>query len=1030
MIIPNAYCGLFEKKDYKKIFLENALNAEKRHNDKSAFYIYEKSLFYYRDDKVVLEAYAKFCERKKYYNKAIALNKKLYNLTKDEYYLFKGYSLELLNANVPSGRLQQIAADKKLTAAHRKVLNNQFIKQFFNKKDWKTTKTFCDKISKKDLTAESAKACAIASDNLAQGKSAYDYYFRYYELYPKDTVAVKKILAEAEKNNNYAMQEKFLQKLSELNPKDNGIKYRLAGFYEKHKKYANAVKVYEGLMASGDKSKHVLKSYAFALKASKGELSEKVIAEKPYTPPPLTPYQKKEMQLYKALDAKDFSKAQTYIDSLLKQNPKDAKLLKLRLDIAMALNDFKKALTYFEGLHGNASLSVEDEKLLAFLYSKNDNLQKSLEIIENLLQKDSENKELLNLALDYAMAQKNWDKAIIYNEKLLVFNPSDEKLLKNQADFYSIKKDFPNAIKAFENLIVNFPKSEYKFELSGLYMANKDFAKARVLLKDLYNENSNDPKIIKAYLDSLMAQDKLSEALCLVQKHHLEFTKQGATIKGDISMKNKDYRAARRNYAIAVNADRKDDILKNKLAQSYRMSKEPENAAQIYYNILSKDPSNKDAKVGMGYLSIDQKNYQQARNTFEQILAKNPNYRPAKMGVANSYIANGDNLQTLSTLRDIPSDDEIKFLEAQTYYKMGMLSDAKQVLKGVITQDAEDLKYKIKRDEAIAVTPSYTYFNQILAQEFKLNYHRVGVNVAQGIPKNLNIFTDYNMYTYSSGKFVFQPGDQQNQFNNVTNEVRLGVKGRPEEKNEFRADIGSKFFQFNQGYMLNTDTWIKHHYNDKFNLKLGFWRNNVEQSYLSAVGLPVNNVLTGQVADNRSYLEYEYRLPKQFYSFGRSSYGVMKGKDITTNPYLEEMFGIGRLLYNNPDQLGINNVNLDFVSYNSGYRYNLLNIYDNAGNLYGGYFSPSYFSADTLNIKIEGRGTKFKYGVKSFGGAQYAINPVKRTSTWGIAPYLSYDFNDNVSANLYYNYFNYADMQRHVFMANVVIRGFKRRAKS
>lgn len=1030
MIVPNAYCGLFEKKDYKKAFLQDALQSEKRHNDASAFYIYEKSLFYYKDDKVVLEAYAKFCERRKYYTKAIVLNKKLYNLTKDEYYLFKGYSLELLNSSVPAGRLQQIAADKKLTASHRKILNNQFIKQFFNKKDWKTTKTFCDKIGKKDLTAESAKACAIASEKLSQNKAAYDYYYKYYELYPKDTVTVKKILAEAEKNNNYDMQEKFLEKLSELNPTDKGIKYRLAGFYEKHKKYDKAIKVYEGLIASGDKSKHVLQSYAFALKASKGKIFQPQIASAPYVPKPLTPYQKKEIQLYKALDAKDFSKAQIYIDSLLKQNPKDAKLLKLRLDIAMALNDFKKALVYFEGLHGNSPLSVDDEKLLAFLYSKNDNLQKSLEIIDNLLQKDSENKELLNLALDYSMAQKNWDKAIIYNEKLLVFNPSDEKLLKNQGNFYSIKKDFPNAVKSYENLVKSFPKPEYKLELSGLYMSNKDFAQAQSLLEDLYNQNPNDPKILSSYLDSFMAQDKLAEALFLVQKHHLEFTKQGANIMGDVSMKNKDYRAARRYYARAVNADRKDDTLKNKLAQSYRMMKEPEDAARIYYNILSRDPANKDAKLGMGYLSIDQKNYQQARNTFEELLTKNPNYIPAKVGVANSYIANGDNLQTLSTLRDIPSDDEIKLMEAKTYYKMGMLTDAKQVLKGVITQDAEDLKYKIKKDEAIAVTPNYTYFNQVLAQEFKLDYNKVGINVAQGIKNNLNIFTDYNMYTYSSGKFVFQPGNQLNQFNNVTNEVRLGVKGRPEEKNEFRADLGAKIFQFNEGTMLNTDSWVKHHFNDKFNLKLGFWRNNVEQSYLSAVGLFVNNALTGQVADNRSYLEYEYRLPKQFYSFGRCSYGVMKGKNLPSNPYMEGMFGIGRLLYNNPDVTGINTVNLDFVSYNSGYRYNLLNIFDNAGNLYGGYFSPVYFSADTLNLKIEGKGKKFKYGVKAFGGGQTMLSPNKSTTTWGIAPYVSYDFNDNVSTNLSYQYFNYADMQRHVLMYNVVIRGFKRRAKS
>ncbi len=1028
LVTPAPSYALFEKKDYKKKFLESAIEAEKRHNDKSAFYIYERSLFYYKDDKVVLEAYAKFCERRKYYDKAIDLNKKIYSITKDEYYLFKSYTLELINGNVPTKRLQEIISDKRLADSHRKVLNNQLIKQFFNRQDWQNAKIFCDKITRSDLDKASARACAIASEKLSQGKASYNYYSRYYELNPTDVDAVKKLLAQAEKNNDYATQEKFLKRLTELNPKDNGIKYRLAGFYEKHKKYDKAVKIYEDLMASGDKSSHVTKSYSFALKKSKGE-PEIAYGKSTYEPKPLTPYQKKEMQLYQALDAKEFKKAENYINSLLKENPKDSKLLKLQLDITMALNDFKKALSYFEGLYGNSNLTVENQKLLAFLYSKNDNLQKSLEIIENLLQKEpGENKELLNLALDYSMAQKNWDKAVVYNEKLLAMSPSDEKLLKNQGNLYAIKKDYPNAIKSYENLLANFPKNDYKFELAGFYMANKDFKKAEYLFEELYNQNPNNSEILEAYLDSLTAQNKLCQALCIVKYNHLEFTKKGATVMGDAAMQNKDYYAARRHYARASHADKKDSMVKNKLAGSYRLLKERENAARIYHNVLCNEPSNKDAKLGMGYLDVDRKNYEQARHIFNEILLKDSEYVPAKVGIANSYIANGDNLQALSTLRSIPSNDEIKLMKAKTYYKMGMPSDAKKVLSGVITKDAEDLKYKIRRDEAIAITPNYTYFNQQLAQEFKLDYNKMGINVSQGIQNNLNIFTDYNMYVYSSGEL--QQFGTKEKLNNTTNEVRLGITGRPEEKNEFRADIGAKIFQFNQGHMLNTDTWVKHYFNDKFNLKLGFWRNNVEQSYLSAVGVFLDNALTGQVADNRSYIEYEYRLPKQFYSFGRCSYGVMKGKNLPSNPYMEGMAGIGRLLYNNPDVDGINTVNLDFVSYNSGYRYNLLNIYDNAGILYGGYFSPSYFSADTLNIKIEGKKKKLKYGLKSFGGAQFAINPNKRTSTWGISPYISYDFNDNVTANIFYNYFNYADMQRNVFMFNIVIRGFRKRDKS
>lgn len=1048
-IIPNPSYAFFQKKDYKKIFLEDASKAEKRKDDKAAFFIYEKALFYYGDDKVVIESYAKFCEKRKYYNKAIILNQKLYDLTKDEYYLFKKYSLELKNDNIPQNKIKKILADKRLNASHRKDIHNKIILELFKKKDWEEIKTFCNKIPIKDMDAEALNACAIASEKFSDKKTAYKYYLRYHELSPKNSAIVKKILDIAEKFNDIETQEKFLKKFAELNPKDNGIKYRLAGFYEKRKEYAKARKIYEGLIASGDKSKHVLDSYAYVLNPSPKTTPAPATPPKieyQYIPKKLTAYEKVEIQLYKALDNKNFKKAEEHINFLLTQTPKDKKLLELRLDIAMAQNDFEKALLYFKQTHKGA-LSQEEEKQLAFLYSKNDNLEKSIEIIEKLLQKDAENKELLNLALDYSMEAKNWDKAITHNEKLLAFNPLDEKLNKNQAGFYSIKKDFNSAIKYYEILLENYPKLEYKLELFNLNMATQNFRRAQSIIEAIYSENPNDETVAKMYLNSLLAQDRVYDALRLVQKHKLENTLEGSTVQGDVSMLIKDYDLANKFYLKALKFDKQNNSTKLKLAQSFRMKKELNEASKFYCDVLSKDPSNKEAMLGIGYLNIDQKFYPQARRVFRNILTTDNNYIPARIGIANSYNDNGDQLQTLSTLNTITANDEAQLFKAKTYYKMGMLSDAKRTLNGLVSKDAEDLRYNIRRDQGIIITPSYTLFNQQLAQNYDLDYNKVGINVSQATKNNLNVFADYNMYVYSSGDIsATLPSNEviSNQLNNFTNEVRFGGMGRPKEKNEIRLDIGAKVFQFNLGAMLNTDSWIKHYFNDKFNLKAGFYRDNLEQSYLSAVGINTRDfvqntdIIFGQVANNKTYLEYEYRFPHQFYSFGRGAFGVMRGQNIQSNPYWEGMLGLGRLMYNNPENNWINIINLDFVSYNSGYQYNLLNLTvpgDTKGNVFGGYFSPPYFSANTVNIKLEGKikKTGFKYGLKGFGGAQFIMKSgayTQSTATWGIAPYINYDFNDNVSINLAYNHFNYADIQRDIFTFKIICRGFKKRVKS
>lgn len=696
---------------------------------------------------------------------------------------------------------------------------------------------------------------------------------------------------------------------------------------------------------------------------------------------------------------------------------------------------FEKALLYFNEIHEKVPLSNEDKRILAFLYSQNDNAGKSLEIIENLLEKDIENKELLYLALEYSMAQKNWDKAVFYNERLLVFNPLDENLLKNKSDFYLIEKNSNLAIKSYENLIANYPKLEYKLGLFNLYTAVQDFPQAQKIIESIYIENPNNKKIVNMYMNSLLSQNKLYEAFGLVKKHRLGNTKEGAIVLADMATKNNDYNTAVKYYLRAVNFDRENNDLKIKLAQSYRMMKNPEAAAQVYYDILLKDSSNKDALLGLGYLKIDGKFYPQARKVFKDILAQDPDYLPAKIGMLHSYSNNGDNLNALRVLKQIPDNDNIKFLKAKTYYQMGMLTDAKQVLKGVVTKDAEDLKYKIRRDEAITVTPFYKFVNQILFEEFDLDYDEFGINVSQGISNNLNIFTDCNIYSYDSGKILAEHLNATKELSNVTAEVKFGITGRPQEKYEFRTDMGAKIFQFNQGYMINTNSWIKRYFNDKFNLKLGFYRDNLEQTYVSAVGTLINGVFTGQVANNRIYLDYEYKFPKQFYSFGSVGCGQMVGQNLQSNPYIDATLGLGRLMYNNLDNKWINTINFDLISHNSGYKYNNLLIIEGLNHIYGGYYCPNYFTVNTANIKIEGNIKKInlKYGFKFAGGYQY--NPEKEQipffskSAFIFWPYLGWDLNDHLSMNLSYTYSNIADIIRNVILFNIVFKGFEKHPK-
>lgn len=1019
---PTYAFSFFQKKDYKQIILNNAYNAEKRKDYKSAFHSYEKATYYYKKDVKVLEAYATFCERKNYYDKAQDLYSRLYVLTKNPKYLFKVNICAIKNGKLANKDIEKITSNKALMPQQKKDLSKALIFHYSYKKDWKKVKQTCDRLKTKDIGLDIVKTCIAASENTSDKKSVLRYSVRNSELSPQDADIINKIIILAEILKDYKTEGIFVKKLSDINPNDKGIKYKLAGVYEKQKDWSKAARVYEALMLMGDKSEHVTSSYNYV----QSELHPKKQPFIIYKPKPLSPFKIAEKQFYAAWKAKDYTNAQIYLSKMLAEQPNNKKLLKHRVDIDVSQENYAAAIQDFEKVNTN---SVEDTKFLAFLYSKTDDNKKALEIIENALQTSPDNKELLALALQYSMAEKNWDRAIIYSKKLLAFMPNSEKLLKIVGDLYSAKEDFPNALEYYEKLVKLYPKLEYQTELANLYMANKEFESAETLLAPLYEQYPDNKKIITAYLNSLSAQQKLLESYCVIKDKNLFETKEGYEILGDLDMKYKHYDSAGNNYYKALQFEPESLALQNKLADSYRLFGCIEGAEKIYCNILRKDPKYIGARMGLGSIEIKRKHFNNARSIFCCILQEKPDYKPAKVGIAYSYIANGDRFSALDTLSQVEPDDETKLLKANIYYDMGMLTDAKQTIASSNSLNsnnwnAKDLKYKIKRDNAITITPTYSFLKQTLGENFRLNYHMGGIRVAQNIDRNTNVFMNYNVYAYTS--------EDSEGLTNVTNEFRGGVHGHPAPRWEYNTDVGVKVFEHDNGSMIVTDDWVKYNVTDNLALKLGFFRDNLIQTYTSAVGRYINGVFTGRVADTRTYLEYDMKFPHDCYSFGRAAYGVMYAQNLPTNQYLEGMLGVGKLLYNNPKNPIIQKVNFDLVSFNWTYQYNLLNIYNSAGVLFGGYFSPNFFSSNTANLKLQGeiKKLRLKYGCTGFAGVQTSNAPVFTELAWGVGPFVSYRLNEHIDINASYQYFDWAFMKRHIFMVSAVFRGFRRNGQS
>lgn len=734
----------------------------------------------------------------------------------------------------------------------------------------------------------------------------------------------------------------------------------------------------------------------------------------------------KEELLYRTLNSNDYKKAEFYLDSILKKDRDNAKYLKLKADAAAEKCLFEQARFFIEKLiefkKKNQIPTLEDEKALAFYHSQLHNIETAMQIVDNALSANPNDLDLLGLAIKYSMMEKNWDKAMDNIKHALDLSPNSETFLTALGDLHAIKQDYSNAAEVYKKLIELYPKDEYKITLANLYQKSQDFEAAEAIMRPVYGATPTDTGAITTYTNILLYQERSLEAYELIKKHSLEKTKEGLHAQGDIATLEKDFKKAQGYYEDCLKLDEENEYVKLKLAKTLRLQKNYDGAEAIYQNMLAQDPTNINARMNLGYLEIDRKNFKKSRYYFENVLFNKPDSKDAMIGIAYSYIANSEFINALRVLKQLPPDEEVNYLIAKVYYYMEMYSDAKEALKGSVSENADELRYKIRHIRAFTFTPSYTFFSQQLSDTYDLDLKKVGLNLSQYAGRNMEVFTEYNVYVYTSGVNILD-----NHLNNVTNEFRWGTDGRPSEKIDMRADIGLKVFEY-MGDMLNTDSWVRYHFNDFVTLRAGFRRNNLEQSYLSAVGRLVDGVFTGRVAENKAYLDLEAKLPHRYYAFARVGGGAMYAQNLPTNPFVDGMIGFGRVIYNNSENKWINIITADVASYNTSYQFNLLNIPSKSGVVFGGYFSPSYYTANTLNLKFQGKIPKYHiiYGVKGFIGDQTSFGPVNNNIALGILPFLSWDLNDHISVNLSYSFTNYVDIVRHLAIISVNIRGFNR----
>lgn len=615
-----------------------------------------------------------------------------------------------------------------------------------------------------------------------------------------------------------------------------------------------------------------------------------------------------------------------------------------------------------------------------------------------------------------------------YNNENDVIFLQNHKEDKGGGNNLKVKSDQDNIFfiyddhKSCTESTMSCPCKKCKMSLDVPGQTASTYFRHESIVSMLQREPAEAKNTLSVFCDCFSDVQNLQEKYEELKKKDQGNSIDAILIQADLAMVKKNYKMAEELYKKTLEFEKNNEIIETKLALCYRKQKKYILAEKIYIDLLQKNPNSLETKINSAYLELDKRNYYEAINKFKNILNDNPDYRSAKMGLVYSYASDAQYFNALRILQGMHEDEEVNSAKAYIYYTLGMYSDANNALKGYINEDTIDLANQIKKLRAFNFTPSYTFLDQELTETYDLDVRKVGLTVSEYGAKNLKFFIDYGMYVYISGNY------KDNHLEDVANEIKGGLEGRPTEKIAFRSDIGIKVFQ-SQDAMLVTDSWIKYFANDKLRYKLGFFRNNVEQSYLAAVGFPIGGVFTGQVVANKAYVEIEGDLPKQSYYILKFNGGAMTAQNLPTNLFIDTFAILGKNFYDNHENKWIQHAGVELMTNNLSYQQYLTNIpgaADSPKKTFGGYFSPSFYNANTVNLKIEGSHKEWhlKYGVKGFVGYQCLFSPDYNSMVYGIYPYVSYNLNDHVSVNLSYLFSNYALLLKHFFMISVDIKGF------
>lgn len=706
-------------------------------NKERAFSYFEAIREKFPDKTVAIYKYKDFCVKHGYYDKAIELNKFLYEKTRAS-----SLRQELAFLYEKKGEIDNTQAVYESELAKNPdndELKEKLVKSFYNNGNFKLASNYC----KDDNNQSTAMLCARSFFYSQQNKAAQN-------IIETNNLGLTSDYTELEFISDVYLANREFSKAITVLEKINGIKQspkiylKLGDLYSTIQIFDLATKNYEKYLRfypnSTNALNKVLSSY-YALEDKQNAINvlEKLIvidkndfdsslklADLYYS----LDEKEKALELYKQFHVKHpenqlvkkhiadihfsfnrLNEAEKLYEELFKDNDQDMKLIDSIIDVKLAQNNFVEALNYINYAMWFRPDDVELKRKMVNVFFALGEPGAATRLLEELLEIDSENIILVSRLSDSYLANDETGKAIVLLNNYMKNNDSTRDLEVKLTNSYLATGQFDKASELLVSLVSKYPNDdELSLKLADTLMALELYDEAYEVICPLLNKNKQDLALTKKLANLMMILNKFEENEVLLKWAHKNNPDDDEIKKllGDTSLYLSKFKEALEYYHSISNTNRDEGVVFG-MAEANRFLKEYE-TAETHYDSLSDSGKYKiKALVGKGYIKVDKNKLYDAKRDFKHILELDENNFDAKLGLATTHIATEDHIAGLKILDELGNSDKVRYEKGNAYERMQMYGKAVENLQDNKLPKAQKLYQLVLNKMEFRADPEYNY---------------------------------------------------------------------------------------------------------------------------------------------------------------------------------------------------------------------------------------------------------------------------------------------------------------------------------